>query len=109
MAMLLAVGLMAAAAPFPAAATVHPAPSPLAGSSSTVPYEDVAVAASSATTSTTGPTASTETTAPLDLGSDAGSSSGGGTSIGLVALIVIAGLLVAAIVAAALIGRRRRT
>jgi hypothetical protein len=104
----LSVGLMAAVATFTNAVTVHAGPSPLIGSSSTVQYEDVAVVAASATTATIAPTASTQTTAPLDLGSDAGSSPGGGTSIGTVALIVIGGLLVATIVAAALIGRRRR-
>ena len=65
------------------------------------------------TTLEAGPTATmdattTQTSAPLDLGSDAGNSSGGGLSNGHVAVIVIGSALVAALIAAALIGRRRR-
>jgi outer membrane protein assembly factor BamB len=55
---------------------------------------------------TTAPT--TTTTAPMNLGSDAGSSSGGGLSDGNVAAIVIGGILAVAFVGAALLGRRRR-
>ncbi len=65
------------------------------------------------TTPHEGPTATLDassppSTAPLDLGSDAGSSSGGGLSNGHVAALVIGGVLVVAAVVAALIGRRRR-
>ncbi len=60
------------------------------------------------TTTTTAATATTATTAPLDLGSDAGSSSGGGLSNGKVAVIVIGSLAAVAFVGAWVIGRRRR-
>ena len=68
-------------------------------------------ASSVATTPTTNATATaptTTTTAPMNLGSDAGSSSGGGLSDGNVAAIVIGGILAVAFVGAALLGRRRR-
>jgi outer membrane protein assembly factor BamB len=63
---------------------------------------------STSTTNSTATATTTTTTAPINLGSDAGSSSGGGLSDGNVAAIVIGGILAVAFVGAALLGRRRR-
>ncbi len=78
-------------------------------------YSVVAFTASPASptpTAATSPTSTasvtTPTTTPQTLGSDSGTSTGGGLSNGTVAVAVIGGVLAVALVGAWLIGRRRR-
>jgi len=75
---------------------------------SVVAFTASTVSTTPTTTATTATTATTQTTSPLTLGSEAGSSSGGGLSNGTVAAIVIGGVLAVAFLGAWIIGRRRR-
>jgi hypothetical protein len=109
MVVLLAAGLMAPVPPPAIAAAARTVPSSPIRSSSILRHEATDLATpGTGPTSTTAATGSTQTTAPLDLGSDGESSSGGGLSNGTVAVIVIGSVLAIALVAATLIGRHRR-